>query len=453
MSVNPPQAATVNCPACRAQYTVQVQNIIDVGREPRLKSLLLRGRLNVGVCPQCGTGGALSVPLVYHDPDKELLFCLIPQELNLPESERQRMIGQLSNRIISSLPSDRRRGYLLQPRPFLTSQTLIEAILEADGITREMLDQQRAKAQAINEMAQVADDSLGLAALIGQHEALIDEEFFALLAANIHAAEQRRDSTTAEKLTRLREILLERTQAGQKVAEQEKALEDVLKGIDRDLTREDLLERIMRIDQEHTEQILNVLITLARPLVDYQFFQLLTLRIDNAEQEGDVKTAERLKALRKEILELTRQLDEETRERIQEKAQLLTEILQSQDRSATIRMHMEELDASFLSLLETNIAQSEQQQRHDIAEQLRAIRKTISDVLQESAPPQVRLINRLLQAEYPDETRQMLRENQSSVNAEFIGLLDMLAQDFADRGHKDTSEKLKSIKAQAELMS
>ena len=453
MSVNSPQAATVNCPACRAQYTVPVQNIVDVGREPRLKSLLLQGRLNVGVCPHCGTQGALSVPMVYHDPDKELLYCMIPQELNIPENQRQRLIGQLSNSILSSLPADRRKGYLLQPRPFLSVQSLIEAVLEADGITGEMLDQQRAKMQAINEMVQTVDDSLGLAALIGQHEERIDYEFFGLLSANIHNAEQKRDNTTAEKLTRLREMLLERTPAGQEVAEQEQALEESLKGIDENLTREDLLERITRIDSEHTEQILGVLIALARPLVDYQFFQLLTQRIDKTEQDGDVEAAKRLNALRREILELTQQLDAESRERMLAKAQLLTEILQSQDRHATIRMHLQEIDSTFLSILEANIAQSEQQEQQKVADQLRTIRTEISEVLQENAPPEFRLINRLLQAEYPDETRQMLRENQSAIDAEFLGMLDMLAQDLAERGQNETSDQLKRIKAQAELLS
>ena len=453
MSVNSPQAATVNCPACRAQYVVPVQSVIDVGQDPHLKSRLLQGRLNVGVCPQCGTAGALSVPLIYHDPDKELLFCLIPQELNIPESERQRMIGQLSNRVISSLPAERRKGYLLQPRPFLTFQTFLEALLEADGITREMLDQQRAKAQAIGEMAQAVDDSLGLAALIGQHEALIDYEFFALLSANIRGAEQNGDDATAEKLTRLREMLLERTSAGQEVAEQEEALQKILEGIDENLTREDLLDRITRIEGEHTEQILGVLIALARPLVDYQFFQLLTQRIDTAEQDGDLEAVRQLKALRKEILELTRRLDAESRERMLEKAQLLTEIFQSQDRRAAIRMHLQEIDSSFISVLEANIAQSEQQQRHDVSEQFRAIRNMISEILQEGAPPEIRLINRLLKADYPDGTRQMLRDNQAMVNAEFIGVLDMLAQDFADRGEEETSERLKMIQAQAELLS
>ena len=451
MSVNS-QAATVQCPACRAQYTIPVQNLVDVGREPRLKSLLLQGRLHTGVCPQCGTRGALNVPLVYHDPDKELLYCLIPQELNIPESERQRLIGQLSNRVMSSLPADLRKGYLLQPRPFLSMQSLLEAILKADGISKDMLEQQRSKMLAISEMVRTVDDSLGMAALIGQYEDRIDHEFFDLLLANIHNAEQTGDNTTAERLTRLRQMLLERTSTGQEVAEREKALEEALAGIDENLTREDLLDRITRVKGEHAEQILGMLIALARPLVDYQFFQLLTRDIDEAEQAGDVQAAERLKSLRKDILELTQQLDAETRERMLEKAQLLKEILGSQDPHATIRTYLEEIDSTFFSVLEANIAQSEQRGQHQAADQLRAVRTAISEVLQESAPPEVRLISRLLQAEYPDQTRQILQENRAAIDQEFIEMLDLLAQDLAERGQGKTSDQLRQIKAQAELM-
>ena len=459
MSVNPPQAATVNCPACRAQYTVPVQSIVDVGRDPRLKSLLLQGRLNVGVCPQCGTGGMLSSPLIYHDPDKELLLCLIPQELNLPENERQRMIGQLSNRIINSLPAERRRGYLLQPRPFLTFQGLLEAVLEADGITRDMLNQQRAKAQAISEMAEIVQDPLGLAARLGEYGDIIDEEFFAVLDAGLRQAEQSADETTTGKLRQLRQALLERTPAGRVVAEREQALEKALAGLDESSTRDDLLDRIAAIDSEHLAQVLGVLIAVVRPLVDYQFFQLLTGRIESAEHNGDVDTAKRLKTVRKDILDLTQRLDAEVRERMQEAGQLLSEILQADGRQppddtrSVIRTHMPDIDSTFFSVLEANIAANEQQQRHDVAERLRAIRNLISEVMLESAPPAIRLINRLLQADYPDETRKMLRENQAMINADLFGLLDMLAQDSADRGEDQTSERLAQIKAQAELLS
>ena len=114
------QTVTVTCPACHAQYSTSVQNVVDVGQDPRLKSLLLQGRLNVGVCPQCGTGGMLGLPFTYHDPEKEILFCLVPQELRMSETERQRAIGQMSNAVINRLPAEQRKGYLLRPRIFLT---------------------------------------------------------------------------------------------------------------------------------------------------------------------------------------------------------------------------------------------------------------------------------------------------------------------------------------------
>ncbi len=450
MSVNPPRAATVNCPACRAQYTVPVQNVIDVGREPRLKSLLLQGRLNVGVCPQCGTGGMLSVPLIYHDPAKELLFSLVPQTLNMTENDRQRTIGQMSNAIINSLPPQERKGYLLQPRLFLTHQTLLEAILEADGITKEMLEQQQAKAELVGEMLQAVDDSLRLAALIGENETKIDHEFFSILATNINLAEQR-EGDTAEKLIRLRKVLLERTTTGQEVAKQQRAIEKTLEGIDENLTREDLLDRITAFEGEHAEQVLNVLIAMTRPLVDYQFFQLLTQRIEAAQAQGDQASVDRLTEIRATILDLTQQLDAEIRDRTQEKAHLLAEILQSPDPQATVRARMEEIDSGFFSVLEANLVQSEQQQ-HQVADKLREIQNTIAQILQESAPPEIRFINRLLQADYPDETRQILMDNKAMIDAELLSIFDVLGQDLAQRGDAQISEQLTKIKAQAEIL-
>ena len=97
MAVNPPQLVNVTCPACQTRYTAPVQNVIDVGRESRLKTMLLQGRVNVGVCPSCGTAGMLSIPMAYHDPEKELLFCLVPQELGMAQDNRQRVIGELSS--------------------------------------------------------------------------------------------------------------------------------------------------------------------------------------------------------------------------------------------------------------------------------------------------------------------------------------------------------------------
>jgi hypothetical protein len=454
MSVNPPQMVNVRCPACQTQYTASLHNLVDVGRSPRLKTLLLQGRLNVGVCPQCGTGGMLNVPLIYHDPEKELLFCLVPQELRMSEGERQRAIGEMSNAVINSLPTQQRRGYLLQPRVFLSMQSLLEAVLEADGITKEMLQNQQAKVRILGEMIQAADDPLRLAALINEHKDKIDDEFFVLLTANLRAAEQSTRTESIHKLTKLRETLLERTDAGKHVAEREKAISDILGNMDENLTRADLLQRIIAATaSEHYEDILRVLVTVARPLVDYQFFQLLTQHIEAAEQEGDLETSQKLKSTRDTVLDLIQELDAQIRDQMQQKAQLLAEIMQSDDPAQIIRTHLDDIDEVFMSVLEANIAQNEQRQQNKALDALRAVRNTIAEILQENAPPEIRFINQLLQAEYPNETRRILAENSAMVGAELLHTMEMLANDLADRGDKETSERLNAIKAQAELQS
>ena len=453
MAANAPQNVSVTCPACQARYQATARSIIDVGHDPRLRTVLLEGRLNVGTCPSCGSAGMLSVPLAYHDPDKELLLILVPTELRMNEDERQRYIGRLSNAVINSLPAEERKGYLLRPRVFLSFDSMVEAILEADGITREMLEAQQAKIELIQSMLNVADDPLQLAALVGQHEEQIDYEFFGLLALHLRAAEQQSEKSTLEKLRRVRQVLLERTEIGQEVAHQQEAMEAALAGLDEEeLTREELLRRILSTDPEHEDQVLNVLVALARPLIDYQFFQQLTAQIDRAEEEEHIARAQRLKAVREKILEVTQELDAQVRIETEARARLLSEILQSQDPKSTVRAHIDDIDDVFMSVLGASIAQNEQE-HPEVSARLLDIRNLVVEVFEESAPPELRFITRLLDASYPDETRSMLSDHRSLVTPQVLGMMEALAGEFESRGETEASEKLNGILAQAQLMS
>jgi hypothetical protein len=344
---------------------------------------------------------------------------------------------------------EQRKGYLLQPRVFLSLPGLLEAILEADGITREMLQAQQQKIQLIEEMAQTVDDQLRLATLVKQNEDQIDYEFFSLLTATIGAVERSEQPDRLGRLTRLREKLLEQTEAGQDVAREETAIGKALEGLEEELTQEELLDRIVGIEPEYEDQILTVLISLARPLLDYQFFQLLTQRIESAE---DAEAGERMKGLRQKILDMTQELDAELRSRTQAKVRLLSEIVQSADPQTVIRQRIEEIDDVFMSVLETSIYHNEEQHRHEAVDALRSAREAIVEVLQENAPPAIRFVNQLLRADYPDGTRQMLRENQAMLTADLLNVVDALIAQFDGRGDTQTGERLRGIKAQAQLM-
>ncbi|HJX37189.1 MAG TPA: CpXC domain-containing protein, partial [Anaerolineae bacterium] len=141
MNVSPTQIRP-NCPACGALVSAEVRQVIDVGQEPDLKRRLLRGQLNVAVCPSCSARVAVATPLAYHDPEKELFLTLIPGQMALSAEEQDKTIGELTNLVMNSLPPERRKAYLFQPKTFFSMDSLFSEILRADGITDEMMQRQ-----------------------------------------------------------------------------------------------------------------------------------------------------------------------------------------------------------------------------------------------------------------------------------------------------------------------
>jgi ribosomal protein S27E len=64
----------VNCPVCKQQITADIDQLFDVAQDPTAKQRLLSGTFNLVRCPHCGYEGPITTPIVYHDPDKELLL-------------------------------------------------------------------------------------------------------------------------------------------------------------------------------------------------------------------------------------------------------------------------------------------------------------------------------------------------------------------------------------------
>ena len=112
-----------SCPSCRQPVAVDIQQVFDMGQDPLAKQKLLSNTSNFMQCPSCGYQGMLAVPIVYHDPEKELLLTFFPPDLNTPVNEQEKQIGPLINRIMNNLPQEKRKAYLLQPQIMLTYQT------------------------------------------------------------------------------------------------------------------------------------------------------------------------------------------------------------------------------------------------------------------------------------------------------------------------------------------
>jgi hypothetical protein len=261
----------IQCPNCGTPFQTPIISLIDAGRHPELRRRFLAGQLNVAQCPHCKQTALLDVPLLYHDADAEFLAVYFPGQLNLPEMERQKVIGEMTQALMRSLPPEQRKGYFLSPRQYLNRQSMMDAVLGTMGISQEELDRQRKKMKLLDQALVMVDDPRGLEMLIKAQDSHLDHEFFLILANAIEQSGAVGDEEGAKKLLDLRDKLLKGTTWGKRAAKQQEAvasLEDVK-------DTDDLVERVLRADIDALE----AMVLAARPLMDYEFFQKLTGRI------------------------------------------------------------------------------------------------------------------------------------------------------------------------------
>ena len=410
----------VNCPRCRTPIQADVEQLFDLNIDPQAKQRLLSGGVNVVNCPTCGYTGNVSVPIVYHDPDKELLLTFFPPDMGTPVNEQERMIGPLINRVVDRLPAEKRKAYLLRPQAMLTFQTMIDRILEADGITKEMIEEQEQRLNLLRRLLSTTTPE-AREEIIRQEESIIDEGFFMMLAQLAEVSMQQGEQRTAQALAGLQAELLEHTSLGRELKERsdetQAAVRSLQEAQEKGLTREKLLDLLV---EAPTETRLVALVGLARTGLDYQFFQILSLRIEQA--TGEEKT--RLLTLREKLLDLTRQIDEEIQKQMDEAAKLLETILNAPDIEKATMEHMAEFNDAFVNVIKSELQDAQQRQDGD---RFGKLQKIIRILQQASTPPEVELVEQLIGAADEEGRRQILEANSEMVTSEFLQLLNQLA--------------------------
>lgn len=444
MSPSRVQNVPVTCPNCGHRFVSPVLPLIDVGQDPQAKALFLSGQTNVAICPQCGHAGTLSTPIVYHDPGKEILFTYVPPNIGLPEVEQQRIIGDLTSHVMSSLPAEQRRGYLLRPRSFLTLEGMIEAVLEADGITPDMLQAQREKAALLERLLRAPDPEVR-EILVRESDSLIDYEFFQLLSVNLQMAQAQGQERAVQQLATLQQQLLQWTTTGGELAAREQAIRD----LGTEVSREQLLDKLEAAAMAGEQAKIETMIAVARPLVDYLFYQQLAGHIEQAEQEGALDKAARLKALRETILEVTEAVDAEMQEAGEEASALLREILDSDDMEAAVRDHLPQVDEVFMSILALNIEAAEKAGHTEELERLQRVGDALLNVIQESQPAIIRFINQLVSADYPRGTQALLEENEDLLDPQLLEVMDMIHEDLIQSDRQELAQRLSQVRQQA----
>jgi len=361
----------------------------------------------------------IGTPIIYHDPEKELLLTFFPPESNLPLNEQERQMGPLINRVIDSLPAEKRKAYVLQPQSMLTYQTLIEKILEADGITKEMLEDQQKKIKLIQRLLTIPETELET--VVEQEKDQFDLAFFSLYSRLMQSAASQNDQESLKILEKVEKVLFEKTEVGKQLYQSSQETQQAIKalqdaGKDGGLTREKLLDLILNAKSD-TE--VSTLTSLARNGMDYTFFQQLSQKIDTA--VGEEK--ERLTALRDKLLDLTAQIDKHLQAEFDQTKQLLESILKVDDIETETEKNLENITELFLQVVDDEIEKARKQADLDRIQKLERVMIVVRKAME--PPAEVQLIEEMLALiDKPDELDKFMDEHQDKITPDFIQLLN-----------------------------
>lgn len=423
--------ARLTCPDCQTSFSTPVEQVLDVEMDLSAKARLLAGQVNLAICPACGFASVLEIPFIYHDPRKELALVYMPMAAGRSDMERQQVIGALSRAVMSTMPQEQRKSYLLKPQVFLTYESLVNWVLEADGVTPEMIQAQRDRVELLKRLLAASTPEERMA-LIQENEAMLDENFFRILSLNLEQADSLGRGEAFQRLMEVRALLLEQTAVGRKLAARSRALQ----ALQAEPTREKLLDLLVEAEDPENRAVLTAL---GQLLVDYLFFQKLTRRI---ESETDEEKRKRLEALREEVMEIREQIRAQAREELEAKQHLLRDLLASEQPKLLARRRLVEMDDLFLHVLTSEMESAQEAGDQETLSRLEEVWQLIVEILREQVPPEVLLMTQLLEAPDEKRMRQILEANSQMITEEFLGLLERMEQDFRGRGEEEVAQKV-----------
>ena len=443
-----PRNMTVACPACQAPAEVSLERLIDVKRRPQLKAALLSGQLNNLQCSACGAASALAAPILYHDAGNEMLIAFVPPELNLQAPQRDQVMGDMLKELTASIPKEEFRGYMFQPKQALTLQGLVEQIMEGDGVTQEMMEEQRARFTLLDTLVQAKPDRLRT--LLRKHDAEIDAGFFQAALVMMQQAAQDGQENLVNTLAAIQEAAAQHSSFGKQMTTQAEARDKIVQDVTRRIQalgdspeRKDLLA--LALDLAQDEQRLQALVGLLRPAFDYPFFQELTLRIGQA----PVAERTRLEALRDRLGELTRMADAQAQAALQQATVALQAIMASADTDKAIREHISIIDESFMTVLAANIREAEKRANIQASSRLKVIHQKIVALMQEKMEPELRFVNELLGASDQNAALAVLDAGLQRFGEALPDMLEAVERMLRQQGQEALARKLETLRGAA----
>jgi hypothetical protein len=442
-----PSQSTLQCSNCGTPNPVAMRRVINAQNDPQGKAALLSGSINQFRCQACGTLNTVSSPLLYHDGSKELLIAFVPMDVALRQGlSEDKMVGDLMNELTRTIPKEQFRAYMFNPKRALTMKGLIEQILEADGITKEMLEDQQKRVMLVQKFLEAKSEE-DLIKMIQENDAEINMTTFQTLSLMAQRLVQQGQQQVVAHLAAVQQVLLENSSFGKELEERNAAQEDKIREVAADIEalgedpqRADFLNLVLSyIDDEDK---LSALVGLVRPAFDSEFFNMLTTHIGKA----PAAEREKLEELRTALSELTQAIDQQSRALVQQKAQFLQILLGSPEYQQLLAENADQIDDNFMAVLTANVQEAEKRGEVQVAAKLKQIYQASVAILQSQMSPELQFLNVLLSAPDDATMQALVKEQAGNFDGELLETLDAVEQMFASQGQEAALSRLSQIR-------
>lgn len=446
-----PQQTTLQCSNCGTPNQVLLRRVIDATQDPQGKAQLLNGRINAFTCQNCGTVNTVSSPLLYHDPSKELLIAFVPMDVAMRQQgmnqNEEKVVGDLMNTLTTNIPKEQFKAYMFNPKRALTMQGLIEQVLEADGITKEMVDDQKKRVELIQTLME-ADSEEDLIQRIKDSDDKLDENFFQTLTLMAQRLMQEGQQQVAGSLIAVQQLALENSTYGAEVVNnqrlQQELINDVadqLNELGQDANREDFLD--VAISFANEEERLQALVGLIRPALDYDFFMLLTERINQAPDEE----RENLEGVRDALQGYIDEVDSQTRMLVQQKAQFLQALINHPQYEQVLMQNAHMIDDNYMTVLQMNIQEAQKRGDQQIVARLQQIYQSSVQILQAQMTPEMRFVNELMSAQDDAALDAMIAEKSQDFDQDdLLEVTNAIEELFAGQGQQQGVVQIQRIR-------
>jgi prophage DNA circulation protein len=197
--------------------------------------------------------------------------------------------------------------------------------------------------------------------------------------------------------------------------------------------------------------VVQALVMAGQGALRYEFFGELTAAIEAAEKQGDKPSATRLTQYRTTFLEIFDEMQNSSRQMLDEAMQTLQLLLEAPDKMTAVQQYADRLDEAFMYVLSARLAEAEQKGQQAELAALSEIQDVIMGLMEDQMPPEIQLINDLVQAESPTQETAILDANRELLSPELVMMLDQIMQQSTEAGQPELNGRLQAIKTAVQL--